>query len=138
MSVSDELEKQRRAAEARAQGRQEWELEAERAVPTSLIRDVVGDAYKGISQSTSQLLPSRTQEKPRPASGGTMELKPPPGIDIIDRMCEAQDRADRAAAVRVRIETELVEAMMENKISYKAKTEYNPYSRERMGFDDDD
>jgi hypothetical protein len=31
-----------------------------------------------------------SEEKPR-ASGGTVELKPPPGIDVIDRMCAEQD-----------------------------------------------
>jgi hypothetical protein len=139
MTVHDELEKQRRAAEANAQGRQEWELDAERAVPTSLIRDIVSDAYRGIPQTTS-MIPDRqrAQDRPRAASGGTAPLTPPPGINYIDRMCEAQDRVDRAAAIRVRIETELVEAAMANKISNRVQSEYNPYSRDRMGFDDDE
>jgi hypothetical protein len=46
-------------------------------------------------------------------------VKPPPGIDTIDRMVEAQDRADRAAAVRVRIQTELMEAMMRDKAPHR-------------------
>jgi hypothetical protein len=139
MSVHDELQKQKLAAEANAQGRQEWELDAERAVPTSLIRDIVSDAYRGIAQSTS-MIPDRhrSQDRPRPPSGGTVPIQPPPGIEIIDRLCQAQDRADRAAAVRVRIETEMVEAAMANKVTYKAETEYNPYSRDRMGLDNDD
>jgi hypothetical protein len=134
MTVHDELQKQKIAAEANAQGRQEWELEAERAVPTRLIRDIVADAYRGISQSTS-LIPDRqrSEDKPRAVSGGTVPIQPPPGIEIIDRLCQAQDRADRAAAIRVRIETELVEAAMANKVTYKAKTEYNPVQR----FDDE-
>ena len=35
------------------------------------------------------------------------------------------------------VETELAEAMKENKISYNAKTEYYLYARDRMGLDDD-
>jgi hypothetical protein len=138
MSVHDELGKQRRAAEANAQGRQEWELDAERAVPTSLIRDIVSDAYRGIAQSTS-MIPDRqrSQDRPRAASGGTVPIQPPPGINYIDRMCEAQDRIDRAAAARVRVDIELAEAMMKDKISNRVQSEYNPYSRSRMGFSDD-
>ena len=91
------------------------------------------------SQSAS-LIPDRqrSKERPRVPSGGTIERKPPPGINYIDRMCEAQDRVDRAAATRVRVETALVEAIMNDKISNKIKSDYNPFSRERMGFSDDD
>src|SRR5262249_28899293 len=123
MTVYDELEKQRLAAAAKAQGRQEWELEAERAVPTSLLRDIVGDAINGISQSTS-LIPPRQRSEAEPRNGGTTPIGPPPGIAIIDQLCEAQDRIDRAAVARVRIETALVEAVLEDKIQYKAKTGY--------------
>jgi hypothetical protein len=76
--------------------------------------------------------------KPRAPSSGTTEVKSPPGINYIDQMCEAQDRIDRAAAARVRVETELMEAMMKDKTLRRAKSDYNPFSRERMGFSDDD
>jgi hypothetical protein len=139
MTVHDELEKQRRAAEAKAAGRQEWELEAERAAPTSLIRDVVSDAYKGISQSASLIPPrQRSDEKPRAVSGGSVPIQPPPGIAAIHRLCDAADRADRAAAARVRIDTELMEALMSDKTPHRAESDYNPFSRDRMGFSDDD
>jgi hypothetical protein len=107
-----------------------------RAVRDDVIRDIVRDSRRGVSQRSS--LAVVPQSEPRPASGGSVPIQQPPGINYIDRMCEAQDRIDRLNAVRVRIETEMVEAAMENKIRYKAQTEYNPYSRERMGFDDDE
>jgi hypothetical protein len=46
-------------------------------------------------------------------------LSPPSGIDHIDRMCEAQDRTDRAAAIRQRIENEWIEDLMSNKTPHK-------------------
>src|SRR6516165_5538567 len=108
MSVHNELEKQRLAAEAKIQGRQEWEIEAERAAPTSLIRDIVSDAYRGILQSAS-MIPDRlrSEDKPRPASGGTGPVQPPPGLRWVDQQLDAADRRDRA--VRVQQEMELAE-----------------------------
>jgi hypothetical protein len=140
MTVHDELEKQRRAAEANAQGRQEWELEAERAAPTSLIRDIVSDAYRGISQSASLIPPrQRSENRPRPASGGPAgEVKPPPGIEHIDRLCDEADRRARAVAVQQKMELEWIEELLERRNPNKAKFEYDPFSRSRMGFSDDD
>ena len=116
---------------------QEWQQDMIRAVPDSLVRDLVSDFRRGPSVRSS-LASSVQSEKPRAPSSGTTEVKPPPGINYIDQMCEAQDRIDRAAAARVRVETELMEAMMNEKTLRRVKSDYNPYSRERMGFSDDD
>jgi hypothetical protein len=93
---------------------------------------VLADSRNGISTSASLVPAARRrseEEKPRTPSGGTVPIQQPPGIDIIDRMCLEQDRADRAAAVRVRIETEMVEAAMNDKTSRKANTAYDPLRR---------
>ena len=121
-------------AEAKRRGIQPYQVRATQAVGDRLMADIVADARKGISQSASMISDrQRSEEKPRPASGGSMPIQPPPGINIIDRMCDAQDRIDRAAAMRVRVETELAEALMKERISYKAKTEYHTLQR----FDDE-
>jgi hypothetical protein len=109
--------------------RQEWEIDALRAVPDRLVADIVGDAYRGISKSASMISEKqRSSEPERLASGSTAEVKPPPGIDIIDRMCAEQDRLDRAAAIRQRVEADWIEHLLE-KPSRVAK-DYNPYSKE--------
>jgi hypothetical protein len=97
-------------AEARLRGIQAYQVRAMQAVPDQLVRDIVADAYKGISQSASMIKPER---KPPPAKGSgwvdPAPMKAPTGIEYIDRMCEAQDRADRIAAVRRRIENAWIE-----------------------------
>jgi len=133
MTVRDELERQRRAAAANALGRQEWELEAERAVPTSLIRDIVQDAYHGISQSTSLVPPrQRSEDKPRAPSGGTVPLQPPPGIRELDAVAEGFARADRLAALKVRIEVALLERELEEARRPKVAHDYNPFDRAHL------
>jgi hypothetical protein len=114
VTVHDELEQEMTQREAALRGLQPYQVRANRAVPDRLIRDLVADARKGISQSAS-MIPDRqrSEDKPRAPSGGTVEIKPPPGIDIIDRMCEAQSRADRAAAIRQRIENDWIESHFE-------------------------
>ena len=57
-------------------------------------------------------------------------MKPPPGIDIIDRMCAEQDRANRAAAIRQKVENEWIESHF-RRDPYKAATEYNPFDKKR-------
>ena len=84
---------------------------------------------------SASLIPDRqrSEEKPRAVSGGSVPIQPPPGIADIDRLCDAADRADRAAAARVRME-----ALMSDKTPHRAKFEYDPYDRARLGFSDDD
>jgi hypothetical protein len=47
-------------------------------------------------------------------------------------------RKTRSIAHAVRVRTDLAEAALNDKIQHKAKTEYNPLDRRRMGFGDDD
>jgi hypothetical protein len=99
MSVQDELERQRRAAEAKARGLQEWQLDAMRAVPESLLRDIVADSRAGISASAS-MLPSRkpSEEPPPAASGGTADLAVP-GLRHVDAIASSFERRDRLEAL---------------------------------------
>jgi len=117
-------------AEAKRRGIEPYQLRAAQAVGDQLIRDIVADARNGISQSAS-LIPDRqrSNDRPRASGGGSVPLGPPPGIEHIDRMVAHQDRIDRAAAARVRIETALVETMMEEKIQNRAKTGYDHLQR---------
>jgi len=94
---------------------QEWQRDAIRTEPPGFMRDVVQDA-RARPQSAS-MLPDRlrSQDRPRPPSGGTVPIASPPGIKIIDQMCEAQDSADRAARIRQKID-EVVAAQIEASI----------------------
>jgi hypothetical protein len=134
MTVQDEIEKQRRAAEAKVRGLQEWQLDAMRAVPDSLIRDIVGDARRGISTSASMIPDKRADGTPRAPSGGTTEIKPPPGVNYVDALCDAQDRRDRLAAIRQAAENAEIERRLDRKDhSYQAHgVEYNPFSKQMM------
>jgi len=70
------------------------------AVGTDVIQDLVADSRR---RYTAERKP-----EPEPVRGtGWVEpapLKPPDGINIIDAMCEAQDRADRADRLREEME----------------------------------
>jgi hypothetical protein len=63
-------------------------------------------------------------------SGGTVEIKPPPGIDHIDRLCEAAARNDRLAAIKQRIENDWIEAHFDK--GPRIETEYNPFDRDNL------
>jgi len=80
---------------------QEWQRDAIRAEPPGFMRDLI--TFRG-SQSQS-LIPDRqrSNEKPRPASGGTVEITAPPGIKYVDQLCDAADAADRRARVREKL-----------------------------------
>ena len=88
------------AAEAKRRGISVTELKMHNAVPDDLLRDIVADSRKGISQSAS-MIPTNERAEPRTRhTNGWVETKPlapPPGINLIDRMCLAQDAKDRAA-----------------------------------------
>jgi hypothetical protein len=132
----DELEQTTTEREAKLRGLQPFQVRANRAVSDQLMRDIVNDSRGGVTQRSS--LARLPRSEPRAPSGGTVEVKPPPGIDYIDRMCEAQSRTERAAAIRQRIENEWIEALMGNKTPHKAATEYNPFDKKRLGHDDDE
>jgi hypothetical protein len=62
-------------------------------------------------------------------------MKAPPGIETIDRMVAAQDRIDRLAALRQRVETDWIEAHFER--GPRIESEYNPFDKNRLGHDDE-
>jgi hypothetical protein len=76
------------------------ELKMRLAVPDEVIRDIANDARRGLSQSQSLIAPERSKRsEPQRRGTGWSEPKPltqPPGIALIDAMCEAQDAKDRA------------------------------------------
>ena len=111
--------------------RQEWEQDALRAVPNRLVADIVSDARRGISQSAS-LIPEkqRAAEAERPVSGGVIERGPPPGINYIDRMCDAADRADQIARARVELENRWIESHFEK--GPRIERDYNPFAKPEM------
>ena len=102
------------------------------AEPRGFMQDIV-QASRLRSQSAS-MIPDRQREDPPTKGTGwadAVPLKPPPGIEIVDRLCIEQDKRDRAAANRVRIETELAEAMMRN-TGPRVETEWDPFDREHL------
>jgi hypothetical protein len=73
-------------------------MEMARAVPDRLMRDIVRDSWKGVARSTS-VIPQQPVQK---GTGwvDAPKLKPPPGVELIDRMCAAEDRQWRAERAR--------------------------------------
>lgn len=71
--------------------------EMARVVPTSLVRDIVRDFRRGVSQ------PSSIEREPEVRGSGWVDpapLGPPPGIKLIDRMMAAEDRQWRRQRAR--------------------------------------
>jgi len=58
-------------------------------------------------------------------------VKPPPGISHVDRLCEAQDRRDRIAALRIEAETRWIESHFE-KSGPRIETDYEPFDNTHM------
>jgi hypothetical protein len=131
MTIYDELEKQKLAAEAHAQGRQPWELEAERAAPTSLIRDLVADAYRGISQTASMIPQSkRANEPPRAPVSAEVPIGPPSGVNYCDAIAESFARRDLAVTHQQRMELEWIEGLLaDRKNPRRVRMEYDPLKR---------
>jgi hypothetical protein len=71
-----------------------WMLEMARAVPTSLIRDIVRDG--GPAQLRPLVPPSAD---PPPAVATTVPLGPPPGIAAIDAIAKGFEDRERAEAI---------------------------------------
>ena len=68
------------------------------AVSDDCIRDIAADGRKGISQSQSMIAERPEPTPTRKSDRGWVNERPltqPPGVTLIDRMCEAQDAKDR-------------------------------------------
>jgi hypothetical protein len=114
MTVSDEVEREKLMADARALGIQPWQLLARRAVSDQTIRDLVNDSRRGPTQRSSlAALPDseRPDAEPWRTKAAEIPREPPPGQDLIGRMCDAQDARDRAAAIRQALDTAMVERL---------------------------
>jgi hypothetical protein len=83
-----------------------------KAVPDSLMRDIVNDFRGGMPQSTS-MIPDQPSRPVQRGSGWTPErpLRPPDGIATIDAMVEADTARQRQEAVAktVKIQLEIAE-----------------------------
>jgi hypothetical protein len=100
--------------------RQEWQRDMERATPTSLVRSIADDFRRGPA-GPSSIAGARSVNEPRVPSGGTVEVRPPPGINYIDQMCDHADRQEKIAAIRQRIENEWIEAKLDRSKPNRAK-----------------
>jgi hypothetical protein len=119
-------------AEARRRGIQPYQVRAANAVGDRLVAELVADARKGISQSASMVPPSREPAKPR--GNGWVEASPlkPPDTRWVDAQCDAQDKRDRAMALRQKIKSDWIEFQIEQAKSSRIETEYNPFDRSNM------
>jgi hypothetical protein len=124
----DAFEQEATEREAAMTGLQPYQVRANRAVPNSLIRDIVADSRRGPT-APSSLASSVQSEKPRPPSGGVTPISQPPGIAHIDRLCDEADRRARAVAAQQQAETAWIEMLLERRNPHKAKTEYDHLKR---------
>ena len=117
-------------AEACARGIDPYKVRAANAVGDRLVADLVADARRGISQSASMIPPSREPAKPR--GNGWIEATPlkPPDTRWVDAQCDAQDKRDRAMALRQRIESDWIESHFDK--GPRVETEYNPFDAKNM------
>jgi hypothetical protein len=73
----------------------EWQRTAATAVPTDLVQDLVSDFRRGPAKRST---PIATKPETVRSSGLAVErpLAPPPGVNLVDRLCDAQDVLDQA------------------------------------------
>src|SRR6516162_285385 len=84
--AEDAAHKAQLEAEARRRGIEPWQLAAERAVPTNVVRGLVEDAYRSSPVTGGK---SRA-EKPKPRGTGWQDARPlsaQPGINYVDALC---------------------------------------------------
>jgi len=102
--------------EAKRRGISVTQLRMQLATPDSLMKDIVADSRRGISQSASMLPPTRSGEEVKRGTGW-QDPAPlsTPGIDHVDRICQAQDLHDRhqRLAETVRVNLELAQIIRE-------------------------
>jgi hypothetical protein len=79
-------------AEARKRRLAPWQVSAERAVPTSLVRDLVSDARRPV---TGGMRRSVAEEPPSRSGWRTPAPLKTPHVAACDRLVDAQDAQDR-------------------------------------------
>jgi hypothetical protein len=101
--MSNTTENELLEAVAKMHGLSVTEYLMRRAVPDSLMRDIVMDNRRGISNSAS-MIPDHERNKPVARGTGWVDpapIRPPPGAEpggAIDRMVEADTRRQREEA----------------------------------------
>jgi len=110
----------------------EWMQDAIRAEPRGFMDDVIRTSR--LRSNSASLIPDkqRSEDKPRPVSGGSTELKPVPGIDHMDRIAAGFAHQDKMQAVKVKVETDWLEFQLEQAKESAIETDYSPFDRENM------
>jgi hypothetical protein len=124
----DELEQEVTQREAAMIGLQPYQVRANRAVPDSLVRDIVADSRRGPT-APSSLASSVQSEKPRPLSGGSVPIQPPPGLNYVDQQVNAATRREYLIRAQQIAELQWIEDQLAKKTTYRAKTEYDHLKR---------
>jgi hypothetical protein len=116
IQIADELT----LREARRGGASDWAVDMARAVPTNLIRDIVGDnraptgpSAQGIVPSSQQLSSVRTGGN---GNGHVVPLSNPPGVNYADRLMDAQDARDRAELIERDAKLQVLQRMAERSV----------------------
>ena len=87
----------------------EWVRDLQRAVPDSVLKDLVGDARAHnviLSRGGTSTAKDNNEVPPRPTTHGwvdapsTSKWQADSGIDAVDRLCLAQDKIDRAQRIK--------------------------------------
>jgi hypothetical protein len=88
--------------EAKRRRIEPWERDLAKAVPDRVIREIVSDnrSRSGPSSIAATASNKRTYEDGEPQERGTgwakeVPIRPPDGVDLIDRLVDAQDAIDR-------------------------------------------
>jgi len=101
MTVEEARRQAAMAAEARARGIEPWQLEMMNAVGDGLVRDLVNDFKHGPAQRSSLADDPGKPSRPRATAVPVASpLAAPPGIGLVDKLVELQDRIDRADRAR--------------------------------------
>ena len=89
------------AAEAKRRGISEATLEMSRAVPTDLVRDLVSDFRRGVSQPSSIASPPKVEIETRRATSTSEPVSlMVPGLRWIDQQCDVADAIARRRRAR--------------------------------------
>jgi hypothetical protein len=133
MTVRDEEERVRFAAEAKARGLEEWQLAALGGAPDSIMRDLISHAFPGVRRTGSaSMIPDnkRSDEPPHAPVSAEIPIAPPSGVNYCDAIAESFARRDLAIAHQQRIELEWTESLIADRRNpHMAKTAYNPLKR---------
>jgi hypothetical protein len=124
---------------ARMAPRQDWEQRMADATSDNLVRQVVEDFRRGPS-APSSIARSQSPEPERKKSNTRGWIVPAPLTPPRGNWAETPDEKRARVERQQACENEEIERRYERQTSrpYQATIAYDPFSRERMGMDDDD